>query len=69
MDRGTWWATSSWGHKESDTTEQLSMYVQDKYIYIYLGSISIDWDKLLINSFKTYTEHLPWVIHQESCNG
>ena len=25
MDRGAWWATySSWGHKESDTTERLS---------------------------------------------
>ena len=24
MDRGAWWATySPWGHKESDTTEQL----------------------------------------------
>ena len=21
MDRGTWWATSPWGHKESNTTE------------------------------------------------
>ena len=20
MDRGTWWATSPWGHKESDMT-------------------------------------------------
>ena len=24
MDRGAWRATSSWGHKESDTTKQLS---------------------------------------------
>ena len=24
MDRGAWWAYSPWGHKESDTTEQLS---------------------------------------------
>ena len=23
MDRGAWWA-SPWGHKESDTTEQLN---------------------------------------------
>ena len=23
MDRGAWRATSPWGHKESDTTEQL----------------------------------------------
>ena len=22
MDRGTWWATSSWGRTESDTTEE-----------------------------------------------
>ena len=22
MEGGTWWATSPWGHKESDTTEQ-----------------------------------------------
>ena len=35
-------------------------------VYIYLVSISNDWDKLLINSFRTYTEHLPWVRHQES---
>ena len=26
MDRGTWWATLPWGHKESDTTEQLSIH-------------------------------------------
>ena len=25
MDRGAWWATSPWGHKESDTTEQLTL--------------------------------------------
>ena len=26
MDRGTWWAIySPWSHKESDTTEQLSI--------------------------------------------
>ena len=26
MDRGAWWAIYSlWGHKESDTTEQLSI--------------------------------------------
>ena len=25
MDRGVWWATVFWGHKESDTTEQLNM--------------------------------------------
>ena len=24
MDRGVWWATVCWGHKESDTTEQLN---------------------------------------------
>ena len=24
MDRGAWWAISPWGHKESDTTEQLN---------------------------------------------
>ena len=26
MDREAWWANSPWGHKESDTTEQLSTY-------------------------------------------
>ena len=26
MDRGAWWAYSPWGHKESDTTEQLSAH-------------------------------------------
>ena len=24
MDRGAWWATVPWGHKESDTTERLT---------------------------------------------
>ena len=24
MDGGTWWATVHWGHKESDTTQQLN---------------------------------------------
>ena len=24
MDRGVWWATSPWAHKELDTTEQLT---------------------------------------------
>ena len=24
MDRGAWWATVHWGHKESDMTEQLN---------------------------------------------
>ena len=31
MDRGAWWATVPWGHKESDMTEQLSTPV---YTYI-----------------------------------
>ena len=26
MDRGPWWGSSPWSHKESDTTEQLSMH-------------------------------------------
>ena len=31
MDRGAWWATP-WGHKELDTTEQLSTaYLSDKW--------------------------------------
>ena len=25
MDRGAWWGYSPWGHKESDTTEQLTL--------------------------------------------
>ena len=25
MDRGAWWATAHWGHKELDMTEQLSV--------------------------------------------
>ena len=25
MDKGAWWATAHWGHKESDMTEQLSV--------------------------------------------
>ena len=28
MDRGAWWANSPWGHKESDTTEQLSTHAK-----------------------------------------
>ena len=30
VDREAWWANSPWGHKESDTTEQLSTYF---YLY------------------------------------
>ena len=26
MDRGAWQATSPWSHKESDTTEQLTVF-------------------------------------------
>jgi len=29
MDRGAWWATS-WGHRESDTTERLTYTHGDK---------------------------------------
>ena len=30
MDRGTWWAAySPWGHKQSDTAEQLSTHTRD----------------------------------------
>ena len=25
MDRGAWWAIAHWGHKESDSTEQLTL--------------------------------------------
>ena len=25
MDRGAWWGYSPWGHKESDTAEQLTL--------------------------------------------
>ena len=28
MDRGAWWAYSSWGHRESDTTERMSMLIE-----------------------------------------
>ena len=40
MDRETWWTSVPWGHKESDTTEQvnreqvniyLELNVQDEY--------------------------------------
>ena len=27
MDREPWWATSPWGHKESDTIEQLTLWM------------------------------------------
>ena len=27
MDRGAWGGCSPWGHKESDTTERLTLYV------------------------------------------
>ena len=31
MDGGAWWATYSlWGHKESDTTEATSLYVDNR---------------------------------------
>ena len=31
MDRGAWQATySPWGHKEQDTTEQLSLFIEEK---------------------------------------
>ena len=33
MDRGAWQATySSWGHKESDTTEQLAVSVSAQFL-------------------------------------
>ena len=32
MDRGTWWAIVPWGCNESDTTEQLGMYVAKKVL-------------------------------------
>ena len=35
MDGGTWWATySPWGHKESDTTEQLHDFMMS-YIKVF----------------------------------
>ena len=46
MDRGAWQA-SLWGGKESDVTEQLSMYMYNIYvvsyiyIYIYIKDINI----------------------------
>ena len=48
MDRGTWWATVKWGHKELETRGQLNIqytqmrkralkYFSDQvYIYIYI---------------------------------
>ena len=30
MDRGAWWATKRWGHKESDTTKQLIQFYISK---------------------------------------
>ena len=29
MDRGSWQATRSWGHKESDMTGQLSTFLEE----------------------------------------
>ena len=29
MDREVWWATVHWGHKESDTTEQLTLSLSE----------------------------------------
>ena len=34
MDRGAWWATVSWGRKESYTTEQLSIHPIWVYYYM-----------------------------------
>ena len=32
MDRGAWWATyGPWGCKESDTPEQLTLSIENKY--------------------------------------
>ena len=31
MDRGAWWATDPWSHKESDITEQLSTHIWGCY--------------------------------------
>ena len=36
MDRGAWWATSPWGHKESDTTECLSTQSTAKRVLLLL---------------------------------
>ena len=31
MDRGAWWATGPWGHKELDTTEITNIDHLNKY--------------------------------------
>ena len=33
MDRGAWWATSSWGHKESDMAGQPTLTLQSSPIW------------------------------------
>ena len=38
MDRGAWWGYSPWGHKESDTTEQLSISVSQSDLFSFFLS-------------------------------
>ena len=40
MDRGPWWGYSPWGHKESDTTEQLNNATMG------MITVSFSWDCL-----------------------
>ena len=34
MDRGAWWVNGPWGHKESDTTEQLTLTLNNLFFIL-----------------------------------
>ena len=46
MYRGAWWDTSPWGHKESDTTERLTLSFFTFYT-ISLGKFTVLWFSVL----------------------
>ena len=56
MDRGAWWAYSSWDHKEADTTEQLHTHTHTHifictilhyiHIHVYMTMCIVLWYKM-----------------------
>ena len=61
MDWGAWWAIVSWGHKGSDTTEQLILTVPGKISQPWTEGISA-W--MLFSALRSRIR--PWVLHPQA---
>ena len=65
MDRGAWWATIHWGHRESDKTEQLSTIKQIVFFYFASILLRTPFTSNVSSIFRTVLLHKPNIYRRK----